>query len=442
MGVMSQIPRNAARRTARLASIPLGAAGRSAVGLGRRARGESAEVVNEEMRRRTAEQLFAVLGSLKGGAMKVGQTLSVLEAAMPEDLVEPYREMLVRLQDAAPPMDQAEVRRILDLELGRDWRTTQIRDLTPEPVAAASIGQVHRGTWHDGRTVAVKIQYPGADYALRSDLQQLARLARVMGTLAPGMDVKAATTELLERADEELDYPLEARNQQAFADAYAGDDEVAVPAVVMHTEHVLVTEWLDGVPLSQIIREADQEVRDTLGTLYLELAVRSPTRAGLLHADPHPGNFRLTPDGRLGVVDFGAVAHLPDGLPPAVGRLARRALEGDAAALVEGLREEGFVRPGVRIDADDLLSYLRPFIEPLSHETHHFSREWLQQVSAGAMDMRSREFVTGARLNLPPEYVLVHRVFLGSTAVLCQLGARVSARSIMERYLPGFADPA
>ncbi|WP_191563831.1 AarF/UbiB family protein [Janibacter melonis] len=269
---MSQIPRNAARRTARLASIPLGAAGRSAVGLGRRARGESAEVVNEEMRRRTAEQLFAVLGSLKGGAMKVGQTLSVLEAAMPEDLVEPYREMLVRLQDAAPPMDQAEVRRILDLELGRDWRTTQIRDLTPEPVAAASIGQVHRGTWHDGRTVAVKIQYPGADYALRSDLQQLARLARVMGTLAPGMDVKAATTELLERADEELDYPLEARNQQTFADAYAGDDEVAVPAVVMHTEHVLVTEWLDGVPLSQIIREADQEVRDTLGTLYLELA--------------------------------------------------------------------------------------------------------------------------------------------------------------------------
>ena len=140
MGGMSEIPRNAARRTARLASLPLGAASRSAIGLSRRARGESAESVNEDLRRRTAEQLFTVLGSLKGGAMKVGQTLSVLEAAMPEDLVQPYREMLVQLQDAAPPMSYSTVTDILDRELGSGWERTMVRDLSERPVAAASIG--------------------------------------------------------------------------------------------------------------------------------------------------------------------------------------------------------------------------------------------------------------------------------------------------------------
>lgn len=439
MGGMSQIPRGGARRTARLASLPLSAAGRTAVGLGRRVRGESAASVNEEMQRRTAEQLFTVLGSLKGGAMKVGQTLSVLEAAMPDDLVEPYREMLTKLQDAAPPMPLEDVEHILARELGPRWRSTKIHDLTERPVAAASIGQVHRGTWRDGRTVAVKIQYPGADVALRSDLQQLARLARVMGGFAPGLDVRSVTEELLERADEELDYALEASNQRAFADAFAGDADVAVPAVVAHSGHVLVTEWLDGVPLSQIIRDADQDVRDAVGTLYLGFALSAPARAGLLHADPHPGNFRLTPDGRLGVVDFGAVARLPEGLPPAIGPLVRMTLEGDGEGVVAGLRAEGFIRPGVRIDEQELLDLMLPFVLPLGEETHHFTREWLQEVSAGLRDARTREFATGLKLNLPTEYVLVHRVFLGATAVLSQIGAEVPVGPMMREHLPGLA---
>ena len=134
---MSQIPRSAVRRTARLASLPLGAAGRSAAGLGRRVRGESAESVNEEMRRRAAEQLFTVLGSLKGGAMKVGQTLSVLEAAMPDDLVEPYREMLARLQDAAPPMPLTDVETIR----GSCRRSEEYAALSVERVPGAELGE-------------------------------------------------------------------------------------------------------------------------------------------------------------------------------------------------------------------------------------------------------------------------------------------------------------
>ncbi|MEN3123828.1 AarF/ABC1/UbiB kinase family protein [Janibacter sp. LM] len=434
---MTQIPRGAAGRAARLASLPLGHAGRSARGIGRRLTGTPADVVNEEIQRRTAEQLFAVLGQLKGGAMKVGQALSVLEAAMPEDLVEPYREMLVRLQDAAPPMTTQEVHGVLVRDLGPRWR--EQFEIEDTPVAAASIGQVHRGTMPDGRRVAVKVQYPGADKALRSDLQQIARLARVATTWMPALDVKPVTEELLAAADEELDYALEAANQRAFAEAFRDDPHYAVPDVVLQTRHVLVSEWLDGAPLGQVIREADQDVRDRVGRLYLGFMLSGPARAGLLHADPHPGNFRLTPDGRLGVVDYGAVARLPQGFPPVIGALARHALAGDSAAVLEGLRAEGFVLPGIELDADELLRYLLPFIEPLREPEHAFTREWLRSVTRGVTDLRAPEFATGLRINMPREYAMIHRVFLGSTGVLCQLGATVAARGAMERHLPGFA---
>ncbi|MFJ6131800.1 ABC1 kinase family protein [Janibacter terrae] len=434
---MTQIPRGAAGRAARLASLPLGHAGRSARGIGRRLTGTPADVVNEEIQRRTAEQLFAVLGQLKGGAMKVGQALSVLEAAMPEDLVEPYREMLVRLQDAAPPMTTQEVHGVLVRDLGPRWR--EQFEIEDTPVAAASIGQVHRGTMPDGRRVAVKVQYPGADKALRSDLQQIARLARVATTWMPALDVKPVTEELLAAADEELDYALEAANQRAFAEAFRDDPHYAVPDVVLQTRHVLVSEWLDGAPLGQVIREADQDMRDRVGQLYLGFMLSGPARAGLLHADPHPGNFRLTPDGRLGVVDYGAVARLPQGFPPVIGALARHALAGDSAAVLEGLRAEGFVLPGIELDADELLRYLLPFIEPLREPEHAFTREWLRSVTRGVTDLRAPEFATGLRINMPREYAMIHRVFLGSTGVLCQLGATVAARGAMERHLPGFA---
>lgn len=435
-GRVSEIPRGAASRAARLASLPLGHAGRSARGLGRRLGGTPADVVNEEIQRRTAEQLFTVLGSLKGGAMKVGQALSVLEAAMPEEYVEPYREMLVRLQDAAPPMAIDEVHTVLARDLGARWRDeVEIED---DPVAAASIGQVHRGLAADGRTVAVKVQYPGADKALRSDLQQIARLARVATTWMPAMDIKPVTEELLAAADEELDYALEAANQRAFAEAFRGDPDVAVPDVVLQTRHVLVSEWLEGASLSQVIRGADQDVRDRVGQLYFEFLVSGPGRVGLLHADPHPGNFRLTPDGRLGVIDYGAVTRLPEGIPPIIGTLVRNALDGDGEAVVEGLRAEGFIRPGITVDADDVLAYLLPFVEPLREPTHDFTRSWLREATTGLTDLRAPEFTTGLRMNMPREYAMIHRVFVGALGVLSQLEATVAARGSMERHLPGF----
>lgn len=401
--------------------------------------GGSAEQIDADIQRRTAEQLFTVLGSLKGGAMKVGQSLSVLEAALPEDLVEPYREMLVRLQDAAPPMSPDEVHEVLRADLGADWAAL-LPELGEQPVAAASIGQVHRARWSDGRPVAVKVQYPGADRALRSDLQQIARLARVAGTWMPGMDIKPVTEELLAAADEELDYALEAENQAAFAAAYVDDPEIAVPASVTHRPHVLVSEWLEGAPLSQLIRDADQDVRDVVGRRYLTFLLESPARCGLMHGDPHPGNFRLTPDGRLGVVDYGSVARFPGGLPPAIGRIFALAAGGDAEEVLAGMRAEGFVLPGVEVDAEALLSYVSPFVDPVRTERHHFSRDWMRRASEGMTDLRHPDFTMGMRINLPREYAMVHRVFLGAMGVLSQLGATVEVRALFEEHLPGFAE--
>ncbi|MCU1624552.1 MAG: hypothetical protein JWL79_3397, partial [Frankiales bacterium] len=326
MGV-SDIPKRALTRGAKLATLPIGVAGRGALGLGKRIGGKSAESVAAELQARTAEQLFQVLGQLKGGAMKFGQALSVFEAALPEEVVAPYRAALTKLQEAAPPMPAATVHAVLAGDLGPDWRD-RFLEFSDKPAAAASIGQVHKAVWHDGRQVAVKIQYPGAGKALLGDLKQLSRLARMFSRFSPGLDIKPLLKELEERVAEELDYRLEAESQEQFAVAYDGDPEIRIPHVIDGADRVLVTEWIDGTPLSVIIREGSPEDRDRAARQLATFLFSGPVLAGLLHADPHPGNFRLLPDGRLGVIDFGAVNRLPDGAPEPIGRLARLALEG------------------------------------------------------------------------------------------------------------------
>ncbi len=445
-GVVNDLPRKAVSRTARLAALPLGYAGRTALGLGKRMGGRPAETVALEIQQRTADQLFRTLGELKGGAMKFGQALSVLEAALPEDLVAPYRAELTRLQDAAPPMPTRTVREILAHDLGPDWAERLVW-LDGAPTAAASIGQVHRGRWHDGREVAVKVQYPGAGEALRSDLRQIGRLARSLGPLVPGVDVRPLVEELQARAGDELDYDLEAEAQSTFAAAFADDPLVVVPDVVAVGGTVLVTEWLESpASLAQVIATGTRAERDHYGEVLVRFLFAGPSRTGMLHADPHPGNFRLLPEddgspGRLGVLDFGAVARLESrSLPEAMGRLIRIAGLGDRDALLAGLREEGFVRDRVDVDPDLLLAYLSPFVEPTLVDRFTFSREWLRTQFQRINDPRDPSYTVGMRLNLPPSYLLIHRTWLAGIGVLCQLGTEAPFRDILTELLPGFAE--
>jgi predicted unusual protein kinase regulating ubiquinone biosynthesis (AarF/ABC1/UbiB family) len=427
-------------RGAKLAALPLGVAGRATWGLGKRIGGRPAEIVAAELQARTAEQLFQVLGQLKGGAMKLGQALSVFEAALPEEVAAPYRAALTRLQEAAPPLPAAVVHKVLAAELGAGWRS-QFQHFNDVPAAAASIGQVHRATWNDGREVAVKIQYPGAGPALLSDLRQLGRLARVFAAMTPGLDIKPLLGELEARVREELDYRLEAESQETFAKAYDDDPEIRVPHVIADGERVLVTEWMDGTPLSTVIREGTPEQRDRASLLLARFLFSGPVLAGLLHADPHPGNFRLLPDGRLGVIDFGAVNRLPDGAPEPIGVIASLALEGKADEVLALLRAEGFVKPSINVDAHKVLEYLMPLLEPVARPTFRFSREWLRHEAVRVGDPRSPAAQLGRQMNLPPSYLLIHRVTLGTIGVLCQLGGEAAYREEMQRWQPGFAPP-
>jgi predicted unusual protein kinase regulating ubiquinone biosynthesis (AarF/ABC1/UbiB family) len=431
---------NTFARTARLAALPVGFAGRTTLGLGKRMVGAPANLVLDEVQRRTADQIFSVLGQLKGGAMKFGQAMSIFEAALPEEFIGPYRETLVKLQDSAPPMPPGTVHRVMAQEFGDHWRA-QFISFEDKPAASASIGQVHRATWADGQDVAVKIQYPGAAKALLSDLRQISRLARLFGVIAPGLDVKPLVKELQDRVAEELDYSLEAGAQGVFADEFVDDPEIVVPQPLAHTERALVSQWLESdASLAQVITTGTQEQRDRYGEAYVRFLFAGPSRAGMLHADPHPGNFRLMPDGRLGVVDFGAVARLPEGLPLSMGRLLRHAVDGDYDSVLDGLRDEGFIKSRSDLDADTIARYIGPFVEPAQVERFTFSREWIRAQTLRVSAPTADGMGTAMKINLPPQYLLIHRVWIGGIGVLSQLGATAPFRAILEESLPGFAD--
>ncbi len=426
-------------RTAKLAGLPLGLAGRTAVGLGKRLGGRSGEIIAQEIQQRTADQLFRVLGELKGGAMKLGQALSIFEAALPPELAGPYRATLTKLQESAPPLPAATVHRVLAADLGPDWRA-RFTSFEDDAAAAASIGQVHRAVWTDGRRVAVKIQYPGAGKALINDFTQLSRLGRLFGLLMPGLEVKPLLDELRDRVAEELDYGMEAAAQRGFARAYAGDPDIYVPDVVAESEHVLVTEWMDGTPLSKVISGGTQEQRSRAGILLTRFLFSGPARAGLLHADPHPGNFRLLDDGRLGVLDFGAVDRLPEGLPLIFGRLLRIMHDPapDIVSVERELRAYGFLRPGIAVDLDALRAFLAPLAEPSAVDSFKFSREWMRAESSRVTEASSANIAR--KFNVPPSYVLIHRVSTAGIGVLCQLECEGAFRAEVLRWVPGYAD--
>jgi predicted unusual protein kinase regulating ubiquinone biosynthesis (AarF/ABC1/UbiB family) len=426
-------------RTLRLVSLPLGAAALGVEGLLRRGLGQDRAEVTRRQRQRTVARTRRVLGDLKGGALKAGQLLSTVEALFPADPEQSWRQALTSLQESNPGMPWSQADAVLRRELGRRWREL-FEEFDERPSAAASIGQVHRAVWREPRLdVAVKVQYPGVREAVLSDVRAFSVASRAAALVARGVAMPPLVAELRTRLLEELDYRREAANQQRFAAAYPDDDgEAVVPRVVHATSRVLVQGWLDGVPLARVATDGTQARRDRLGELYQRFLLSGPARCGLLHTDPHPGNFRLLDDGRLGVLDFGSCLELPGGLPRTFGRLITALLAGDDDHVLRALREEGLLRPGARLEVAKLRDYLAPFSEPARHERFHYSRHWLKGQFARVNDPRNPEFAVALQLTIPPEQLFTHRVWLGIVGVLAQLGAEVPVRPELRRWLPGF----
>jgi predicted unusual protein kinase regulating ubiquinone biosynthesis (AarF/ABC1/UbiB family) len=440
-GVVSDIKRGRAARNAKLASLPVSFAGRAALGFGKRLTGMSKDEVNAELMEKAAHQLFTVLGELKGGAMKVGQALSVMEAAIPEQFGEPYREALTKLQKDAPPLPAGKVHRVLDAQLGTRWRE-RFSSFDDKPVASASIGQVHKAVWADGRKVAVKIQYPGADEALRADLKTMQRMVGVLKQLSPGADVQGVVDELIERTEMELDYRLEANYQRAFAKAYRSDPHFVIPAIVASSPKVLIAEWIDGIPLSHIIRGGTVAQRDLMGTRLAELTYGAPHRVEMMHGDAHPGNFMLMDDGRMGVIDFGAVAPLPGGFPIELGMALRYAVHKNYGMLLPTLEKAGFIQKGEQVSIREIDDMLRQYVEPVEVEVFHYTRKWLQKMTAVNVDRSVAQIRTARQLDLPPKLAMPMRVIASTIAISCQLNAHVPVRALALEWIPGFADRA
>ncbi len=325
---------------------------------------------------------------------------------------------------------------VLAEQFGRGWRS-RFREFDEVPAAAASIGQVHRAVWRDGREVAVKLQYPGADEALRSDLRQLARMSRVMQPLVPGLEIKPLIAELRDRMEEELDYRDEADSQRTFAAAFDGDERVAVPRVVASAPRALVTEWMSGRKLSDVIRGGHPGRAERRGGAAgrVPLLLAGPGRAAARRPAPRqlPAARRRSADGD----------RLRRG-GPAAGRAAPAADRDDPAGAARTGRPtccsccatRASCCPARRLRAEDAMAYLAPFTEPLRTESFRFNRRWLQGQAERVGDLRGPQFNTGRELNLPPQYLLVHRVTMGTLGVLCQLDADVPLRGIVQRWEP------
>ncbi|GGK45300.1 ABC1 kinase family protein [Nocardia camponoti] len=442
MGVVSEIARRSASRNAKLAKIPLGIAGRAAVGFGKKLVGGDKTQINASLNQKAAEQLFAVLGELKGGAMKFGQALSVMEAAVPEEFGEHYREALTKLQAAAPPLPTEAVHRVLDQQLGTKWRD-RFSSFDDTPAASASIGQVHRAVWSDGRAVAVKVQYPGADEALRADLKTLSRMTGLLSSVIPGADVKPLLAEITERTEEELDYRNEAANQRRFSAAFDGNPHIVIPKVVAAAPKVIVTEWIEGTSVSAVIKAGNEnpsgtkDLRNRVANLLGLFHFSSPEVVGLLHCDPHPGNFLVLDSGKLAVLDFGACAPMPSGFPEVLGRMLALAVADEHAALTELLYEHGWVIPGRKVSHEEIEAYLRPFSDPIRTDTFHFTRAWMQRVAGKATQFSSPEMKTARALQLPAEYLMIFRVLGGSVGILAQLDAELGFMKLVRTWVPG-----
>ena len=385
---------------------------------------------------KSAETLVKVLGSMRGAAMKVGQTLSAVDLGLvPEEIRPQFQEILSSLQHDAEPVPFASVKKVIEEDLEAPLRES-FADFDEEPIAAASIGQVHRAVLDDGRAVAVKVQYPGIAEAIHSDMQNLRLGLKLLNVIAPGIDTGAIADEIRERIRDELDYELEAGNHRAMARTYRGHPFIVVPDVVMRLcrERVIVSELVDAHRFSEA-RTWPAEQRDRLGEILIRFYINGPLRHRLLNGDPHPGNSLFCDDGRVAFLDFGFFKRLPDAEVEQMIASTRATYDGDAGALFKVISGLGALPPDERLAEPFLASYQAIFGWLLVDQPVKVDASATGGMMRAYNDMRRADGLD--RLTLPAEHFVMMRAVMLLIGLLGQLQATGSWLDLAREWLFG-----
>jgi len=439
MSPKDQIPTSRVRRSARVGRL---AAGQAARQLGTKtanlARSEDAANAALEKRQvEAAEQIVAALGTMKGAAMKLGQVLSFLDVGLvPEPYREEFQRKLGQLRDAAPKVRFEDMRKVIEADLEEALEDV-FDEFEEEPIAAASIGQVYRAKLSNGRAVAVKVQYPGVNQAVRADMQNLGIILRLMKRVAPGLDVKAIGEEVRARIYEELDYELEAQNQRAMARIYRGHPFIVIPDVItrLSRERVIVQEYVVGRGFEELKR-LPQDERNRIAEIVFRFFFGSLYRHRQFSGDPHPGNFLLLDDGRMAFLDFGLFKRMSDEAVDFELTCQRAYIDGDVQTLMKLFTEQGFITNPERITPEGLMAQI-------DDSTWWYSRDETVELDPGIAtkiaiemaDMRSSHYHQMRHESLPSEHLFARRVEMLTMAVLSQLRAQGNFHRIAREWV-------
>jgi predicted unusual protein kinase regulating ubiquinone biosynthesis (AarF/ABC1/UbiB family) len=421
-----RVYRLTARRTAHLAAVKL---------RGARATEEERARLEERFAIRSAEDVAQVLGGMEGAIMKAGQMISFIAEGLPPEA----QKALATLQADVPPMAPSLAAGVVRDELGGEPEDVFL-DWDPVPVAAASIGQVHKAVLHDGRIVAVKVQYPGVDKAIKSDLDNAEFLYGLFASFAlPNMDVKALVDELRARMADELDYTHEAACQTEFHDRYAGHPFVHVPAVVPEcsSRRVLTSEWVDGLNWTDFLAVSDEAARQRAAEILFRFAQGSVQQHGVFNGDPHPGNYRFQHDGSVTFLDFGLVKRWTPGELESLQPILEAVLAGDPNGTVDALVFAGFLRADNGHDPQRIYDYVKTPYVPFQQERFTFDGDYVARTIQTMLGFDGAYADIIRSLNVPPAYVILDRVTMGLAGLLSRLHASNAWRGILDEYIAG-----
>jgi hypothetical protein len=434
--------RTRADRTARMARIGGRAGAGWALHRARRAfaSAERAAELDEQFELRTAEQIAAALGDMKGALMKLGQMVSYIDTGLPPHV----REALAGLQQDAPPMSAALAAGVIERELGAPPDELFL-EWDPTPIASASIGQVHRAITRDARAVAVKVQYPGVDEAIVADLDNAGLLFGAMARGFPGLEPGPLVDELRARVVEELDYENEARNQQLFVDWFRGHPFIHVPEVLtdLSSRRVLTTELAEGVRFAEMTTWSQAEKTLAAETIY-RFVFRSLYRLQAFNGDPHPGNYLFRPGGHVTFLDFGLVKHFTPDEIDVFGDMIRAMVdERDTARFRRIVESVGLLEPDQPFTDDQVFDYFGHFYDFVREDVDvTITPEWSAETVGRFFDTSGPYGEVMKAANVPPSFAIIQRINLGMFSILGELGATANFRRIADELWPWVDGPA